>query len=276
MIPHIFRLFALLVTPLLLSAEPTIWLVGDSTVNTPTEGQDGWGEVIGRFFKPDAATVENRAMGGRSSRTFIAEGRWDAVREKLRPGDFVLIQFGHNDGGPINDNHRARGTIRGIGDESETIDNLLTGAHETVYSFGHYLRRYVEETRAAGATPVLCSLVPRKIWEDGEIRRDRETYAGWTAAVAWETGAHFVDLNEIIALGYEAAGAERVEAFFADAHTHTTTEGALFAARAVIAGLNGLEGQPFAELLTPEAAAIPAYPEHKRPAATPGARESTE
>lgn len=240
--------------------KPTLWLIGDSTVKVGTEGQKGWGEVLDRFLDLDKIDLKNHAIGGRSSRTFITEGRWDRVREELRPGDFVIMQFGHNDGGNINDDHRARGTIRGIGDETEAIDNMITGKHEIVYSYGHYMRRYVTETLAAGATPVVASLIPRKIWKDGKIERGHHSYAGWAKAIAEETDAHFIDLHEIIARRYEEIGPEAVEPFFADPHTHTTEEGAIFNAAAVIAGLKGLDGKPFDAFLSPKAEKAGIYP----------------
>lgn len=243
-----------------LSAKPTLWLVGDSTVNTPTEGQDGWGEQLGNFLDPEEVTLENRAMGGRSSRTFQTEGRWEAVRSSLQEGDVVLFQFGHNDSSPVNDDRRARGVLDGVGEDAVEIENQLTGKPETVYSFGHYMRRYVEETRAAGATPILCSLVPRKIWKDDRIVRDRDRYAGWMAEIARETGADLIDLNEIIARGYEQAGPTAVEAFFADAHTHTTPVGAEFNAAAVVAGLRGLPHDPFAAWFSDKGKEVTAYP----------------
>jgi oligogalacturonide lyase len=229
------------------AAKPTLWLVGDSTVNTPTKGQDGWGEVLEAYLDLREVSLENRAMGGRSSRTFRSEGRWQAVLEAIRPGDVVLIQFGHNDSSPINDDRRARGVIDGIGEETVEIDNMLSGERETVYTFGHYLKAFVTEAREVGARPILCSLVPRKIWLDnGELQRDSERYAGWTKMVARELGADFIDLNEIIARRYESLGRDAVEAFFADEHTHTTTEGAMVNAAAVVAGLRGLPKDPFA------------------------------
>src|SRR3954463_8372489 len=82
---------------------PTLFIVGDSTVHNGTRGQVGWGEPGAAFFDPAQVRVVNRAIGGRSSRTFQTEGRWDKVLAELKPGDFVLIQFGHNDGGPLDD-----------------------------------------------------------------------------------------------------------------------------------------------------------------------------
>jgi rhamnogalacturonan acetylesterase len=164
---------------------PTLFLIGDSTVrNGAGDGankQWGWGEPVGAYFDQAKIAVLDRARGGRSSRTFLTEGLWDQVLSAMKPGDFVLIQFGHNDGGPINDTSRARGTIKGVGEETEEIDNLLTKKHEVVHSYGWYLRKYIADARAKGATPIICSPVPRKIWKEGRIVRDQ--YARWAEAV---------------------------------------------------------------------------------------------
>src|SRR5215475_2421549 len=199
---------------------PTLFLIGDSTVrNGAGDGankQWGWGEPIAAYFDRAKITVLNRARGGRSSRTFVTEGLWDQVLSMMKPGDFVLIQFGHNDGGPINDDSRARGTIKGVGEETEEIDNLLTKKHEVVHSYGWYLRKYVADARARGATPIICSPVPRKIWKDGKIVRNTDSYAGWAAQVAHSQGVPFVDLNEIVAKRYDEMGPAKVDALFAD------------------------------------------------------------
>ena len=86
---------------------PTLWIVGDSTLNSNAPLR-GWGQELGQFFDQSKINVVNRAIGGRSSRTFLTEGRWDAILKELKPGDFVLMQFGHNDPGAINDETRAR------------------------------------------------------------------------------------------------------------------------------------------------------------------------
>src|SRR6516164_3586332 len=82
---------------------PTLFIVGDSTVKTGTRGQQGWGDPIIALFDRTRIKVENHAIGGRSSRTFQTEGRWDKVLAKAQAGDFVLVQMGHNDGGPLDD-----------------------------------------------------------------------------------------------------------------------------------------------------------------------------
>src|SRR5262247_917893 len=239
---------------------PTLFLIGDSTVrNGAGDGankQWGWGEPIVAYFDPAKIAVLNRARGGRSSRTFLTEGLWEQVLSAMKPGDFVLIQFGHNDGGPINDNSRARGTIKGVGEETEEIDNILTKKHEVVHSYGWYLRKYVADAKSKGATPVICSPVPRKIWKEGRISRDQ--YARWAEEVAKAEKVGFIDLNEIIARQYEAMGVEKVEPLFADEHTHTTLAGAELNAASVIAGLKALKPDPLSSYYSAKAATVEA------------------
>ena len=242
---------------------PTLFLIGDSTVRNGQGdgggGQWGWGEPLADFFDPSKINVVNRAVGGLSSRTYLTGGHWERVLALLKPGDFVLMQFGHNDAGPLNDTSRARGTIRGTGEESEEIDNLLTKQHEVVHSYGWYLRKFIADARAKGATPIVCSLVPRKIWKDGRIARNADSYAGWAAEVARKEKAPFVDLNEIIARRYEELGAEKVEPLFADEHTHTSRAGAELNAAAVVAGLKALKGHPLGKYFSAKAKEVGVY-----------------
>ena len=106
--------------------KPTLFIVGDSTVKNNTAGQQGWGDPLIKLFDPEKIKVENHAIGGRSSRTFQNEGRWDRILGAAKPGDFVLVQMGHNDGGSLDDPRRARGSLPGIGDETREIDNPIT------------------------------------------------------------------------------------------------------------------------------------------------------
>lgn len=101
---------------------PWIFLVGDSTVHNSGKIL-GWGDVIGRYFNFDRIRVENCAKAGRSSRTFQTQGWWRQILDAARPGDFVFIQMGHNDAGPLDDTNRARGTIRGVDEETREIYN---------------------------------------------------------------------------------------------------------------------------------------------------------
>lgn len=236
----------------------TLFLVGDSTVkNGSGDGankQWGWGEPLVAYFDATKITVLNRARGGRSSRTYQTEGLWEQVLTAMKPGDVVLIQFGHNDGGAINDTSRARGTIKGTGEETEEIDNLITKKHEVVHSFGWYLRKYVADAKAKGATPIICSPVPRKIWKDGKVTRDR--YGNWAAEVAKTERVAFLDLNEIIARQYETLGTEKVEPLFADEHTHTSWDGAELNAASVVSGLKALKPNPLNKYFSAKAKSI--------------------
>ena len=142
----VFVLLAACVTAPAAKEPPKLFIAGDSTAATYTatdKNQQGWGAVLQPFFDPAKLLVVNAARGGRSSRTFVTEGHWEKMLADVRAGDFVIIQFGHNDAGALNQEPpgstrplRARGTIPGIGNESEEIDNVVTGKHETVYSFG--------------------------------------------------------------------------------------------------------------------------------------------
>jgi len=243
---------------------PSIFLVGDSTVRNGrgdgANNQMGWGEPFVAYFDTNKVNVVNRAIGGRSSRTYITEGHWAETLKLIKPGDVVLFQFGHNDSGPLDDAARARGTINGVGDESKEIDNPISKEHEVVHSFGWYMTRYVEETKARGATPIICSLVPRKTWKDGRIVRGADSYGGWARQVAEKEHVGFIDLNEITARKYDALGEAAVEPLFGDPHTHTTLAGAVMNAESVVAGLKALPKDPVAKDFSAKGKAVKAYP----------------
>jgi rhamnogalacturonan acetylesterase len=236
---------------------PSLFLVGDSTVRNGrgdgAQGQWGWGEPLVDYFDSSKINVVNRALGGRSSRTYITEGLWDETLRLVKPGDFVVFQFGHNDSGPLDDTSRARGTLPGIGDETKEIDNPITKQHEAVHTYGWYMRKYVSDTLARGATPIVCSPIPRKMWQDGKVVRNRDNYGGWAEQVAKQESVAFIDLNALIADRYDALGEAAVEPLFADPHTHTSRAGAELNAQCVVEGLKALPGDPFAHDFSPKA-----------------------
>ena len=194
------------------------------------------------LFDHEKIHVENRALGGRSSRSYIREGLWDKVRESLKPGDYVLIQFGHNDNGPLAEG-KARASLKGTGEEVKDVVLTESGQPETIHSYGWYLRKYIAETKQKGATPIVCSLVPRNIWTDGKVNRAAGDFGKWAAEAAQQGGAYFIDLNGIIAGRYDQEGAQKVgEAYFTSAdHTHTSAEGARLNAECVVEGIKGLK-----------------------------------
>src|SRR5688500_12756359 len=208
-----------------------LFVAGDSTAssyNTNAKSQQGWGAVLQPYFDESKLQVVNVARGGRSSRTFITEGHWDKMLAQVRSGDFVIIQFGHNDAGAINQEPpgstrplRARGTIPGVGDESQEIDNVITGKHETVYAFGWYLRKMIADTRAKGATPILFTLTKTNHWNEGRIPCVAEGYRLWTWQTATNENTAFVDLTRIIADRFQREGPDAVKAQFIDDTVHT-------------------------------------------------------
>jgi rhamnogalacturonan acetylesterase len=247
-------LFSVLSSFILFQKEnPVLFIVGDSTVRngdgTGKGNQWGWGSFIAGYFDTTKLGVENHAIGGRSSRTFITEGRWERVLSRMKKGDYVIMQFGHNDGGPLDDTARARGSIRGFGEESKEIYNPITKKQEVVYTYGHYIRQYIRETKAKGAFPIVCSPIPRNNWKDGKVTRSESSYAGWAKQVAKEEGVDFIDLNELVAVQYESLGADAVKLFFPGDHTHTNKEGAELNAQIVVNAIKAMKTPDLARLL---------------------------
>ncbi len=229
---------------------PTLWIAGDSTAANGGPMATGWGVPLPAFFDLAKINIANRSRGGRSSRTYITEGLWDKVISGVKPGDFVLIQFGHNDSGVINDASRARGSIRSLGDETEEIDNLLTKKHETVHTYGWYMRKMIAETKAKGATPIVLSITTRDEWKEGHVERANGPWSGFAATLARENGCYFIDLTNLIADEYERRGQHAVKKLFPKDSTHTGPEGAEINARLVVAGLRALPGAPLNSVLS--------------------------
>jgi lysophospholipase L1-like esterase len=221
-----------------------LWLIGDSTVKNNTKGQQGWGTALPPLVESSKLKVVNKALGGRSSRSFLTEGLWDAVAKELKKGDLVVMQFGHNDGGDKFKGTRPRASIKGNGEETETGVVEATGKEETVHSYGWYLRKYTADAKAKGAIVVICSPIPRNIWKDGKVGRATNDYGKWAKEAAAQEKVHFLDLNTLIADRYDPLGEEKVAPLFFGDHTHTSPEGALFNAQIVAEGLKKLKLLP--------------------------------
>lgn len=226
---------------------PSLFLIGDSTVRNDNGegkgGQWGWGDFLAAHFDPAKLNLVNRAIGGLTGRSFLNQGHWERALMLMKPGDFLVIQFGTNDAASLDNDKRARASLPGTGEETQEVEKGAGGQPETVHANGWYLRKFVREARAAGVTPVLCSMVPRKIWADGKIGRST-TSALWAQQVAAQEGVAFVDLNNLVAARYEELGPEKTNALFADEHTHTSREGAIESALIVSRALRALPGDP--------------------------------
>jgi lysophospholipase L1-like esterase len=240
---------------------PVLFLVGDSTVHNPNRTQRGWGDVIEKYFDTNRIRVQNRAMGGRSSRTFITQGWWEKTLAASRPGDFVLLQMGHNDAGPLNDTNRARGSIRGIDDATKTISNPITKKTETVHTYGWYLRQYINDARARGMTIVLCSPIPHCPRQEVKLgESEKNDYVRFSASVAESEKVPFVDLNQIVMSHYVGMSSMFIKTnYFTPAdNTHTSPAGAELNAQSVVVGLKRLKGNPLADFLKTDQ-----QPDHK-------------
>lgn len=233
---------------------PTVFITGDSTVkNTDSDenGMWGWGALAGTIFNEKKINVVNAAKAGRSLRSYLNEGRWDKVVNSLQAGDYVLIEFGHNDIGKI-DEQKYRACIA-TADDTCHVYRLkdfkpMNGAnteYEVVYSFGWYLKKYIQDVREHGATPIIVSLTPRNEWTDGKIERRNDTYGKWYRQIAEETGTEFVDLHNITAdfLDKKCGSKEKAMKYYNHDHTHTSKLGAATNAKNVAKGLKKNKSQ---------------------------------
>lgn len=198
---------------------PTVYLVGDSTVTDVAQGPGAsWGQMLPRFFKPDVA-IANHAKSGASLKSFMAESRLDKVLSTLGPGDWLMIQFGHND-------------------QKKQWPQTYVEAHT---AYPAYLRAYVSEARRKGAVPVLITSPERRNFnERGQITDSLEGYPEAVREVAREESVALIDLNAMSKTFYEALGPERAPLAFRDDgrdKTHHSDYGAYELARMVVTGI---------------------------------------
>lgn len=250
-------------------ALPSVFIVGDSTADQSVDrnheglsGVQGWGVFFSAFFDSSRVNVVDVARGGRSSRTFQTEGFWDKVVAMLKPNDIVLIQIGQNDVFAINDDTRARGTIPGTGNETQEIDNLLTHKHEVVHTYGWYLRKYVVDSRAKSAVPIVMSLTPRNVWKNGHIEVGVSGYREWARTIAEQEHVDFVDASAIIAGQLEKFGQEKTFGLYHDREpVHMTSPGSFLAAECILSGIKSLPHSPITPYLSPLGTMVPSVEE---------------
>ena len=230
--------------------KPIVFITGDSTVKNKDSDKDGmwgWGSQAYTVFDQNKVTCVNVAKAGRSTRSYVREGRWEQVYNTLQPGDFVLLQFGHNDICPIAD-AKERGVIPGTADTCHVYKMEKDGRYEVVYSFGWYLRKMIDDCREKGATPILVSLTPRNEWPHGKVERRNDSYGKWYREVVEQTGVDFLDVHNISADFLDRKFASKSEEkskkaasrFFNNDHTHTSLAGARMNAQSVAKGLRDI------------------------------------
>jgi len=226
-------------------ALPTLFIVGDSTARN--QADLGWADHFAHFFDTSKINIANRAMAGRSSRSYYNEGRWANVLAEMKPGDFVLIQMGHNDGGTSTpqDDTKARASYKGIGDETAeytlpkpfTTGPLAGQTTETIHTYGWYIRKYIADTRAKKATPILLTVTIRNIWvndADGNPHIERDMgFRDYETQLAASEQVPLVDMATVEADRLETLGQEKTALLFPIDHTHTSPEGAELAAESV-------------------------------------------
>jgi rhamnogalacturonan acetylesterase len=170
--------------------------------------------------------VVNLARNGRSTRSFIREGLWDALLNQTEAGDFVLIEMGHNDDGDptANGSNEDRATLPGIGDESVTVTSGM-GAKETVHTFGWYLREMIVAVRAKSAVPIISGMVTRNYWSGNTLRSDWP-FAEYADRIAQAERVEYLNHTQYSALTFQAMGPTQAKTYFPNDNTHTNWAGA--------------------------------------------------
>jgi len=221
-----------------------VFVIGDSTVKNEDSDEDdmwGWGSVLYEYLDEKNVTVENHAMPGRSARTFLDEGRWDKVFKALRPGDIVLIQFGHNDAGAI-DSGKERAELPGAGSESKVFKMKSNGRYKVVYTYGWYLRKFIMDAREKGAFPIVISHTPRNKFDNGKIESNAMSFGAWTNEVAVDMDVPYVDLNGIsgnkLQRMADEDGLKKVNSYFKHDHSHSSLKGARLNAESIVEALD--------------------------------------
>jgi hypothetical protein len=245
---------------------PTLFIAGDSTAATgPLTARDnnpirGWAAVLVDYFDTSKVNLVNYAIGGARFNSYLAPGRgggpssWDQLLAAVKPGDFVVIQFGQNSG-----------PLPGIGDDVKEVAGRGGGPGQTVHTHGWYLRKMINDVKAKHATPIAMTLTVRDVWTNGKIERLKEQSPGqggmsdWTRQVAAQEHVPLLDESNIAGDLYDKLGQTEADKLFADHHLHTTTAGAILNCEAFIAGLKALPDMPLIADLNAKGQAIPAY-----------------
>lgn len=221
---------------------PTLFIVGDSTASN---GPDrGWGDHLANYFDNTRINVANRARAGRSSRSYMVEGLWDKTLAEIKQGDFVMLQWGHNDGGDLG-GAKPRGSLHGIGEETQDVAQtvgVMAGKTETIHTYGWYNQKYIADIQARGATPMMLSLTEQNIWKpdaDGipQLQHGMAVYDKMEQQIAETAHIAYIDMGAVEWDRLQAAGPEKTALLFPIDHTHTSADGAELNAQSVVIAL---------------------------------------
>ncbi|KAJ3056538.1 hypothetical protein HK097_006171 [Rhizophlyctis rosea] len=210
-------------------------MAGDSTMARGGGGSgftsDGWGQYLGSYL---TIPVVNRAIGGRSSRSYTREGRFASIANEVKSGDYVVIEFGINDGGGLSTDN-GRSVASGTGDETQV--STYNGVRETVHTYPWYLQQAVALLKGKGATVIIASHAPRAGWTNGKFNNSPDRFVDYAKLAADRSGAQYVDHYGYIVTEYNRLGQSAVQAFYPGDYTHFTPAGAKVVAEAFVKGV---------------------------------------
>jgi rhamnogalacturonan acetylesterase len=195
---------------------------GTSSCKIKANARNRWG-----FYTHEYLTIQviNLAKAGASTRSFISQGNWKELLDRTTPGDYVLIEMGHNDeGDPTkSDKYSERGTLPGLGDDSKTV--ATRKGQEKVYTFGHYLRQMIADVKSKQAIPVLSGMVPRNYWK-GEVLQKEWPFATYTQQQAKKSGVEYIDHTKYSVRQFQTMGSKNSKKYYPQDNTHTNSGGA--------------------------------------------------
>ncbi|KAF4552055.1 Rhamnogalacturonan acetylesterase-like protein [Elsinoe fawcettii] len=198
-------------------------ICSDSTTANYAVGNplQGWGYYINNYT---TLTINNLAKNGRSTRSFINEGLWDALLKATQPGDFVVIEHGHNDDVDPTTDTKDRGTLPGTGDKTVVV-TTSKGTQETVHTFGWYLTKMIDDVKAKKATPIISGMVNRNYWTGDVLQKDWP-FADTAKAVAATNKVEYLDHTAYSVALFQSYGATKAKTFYPNDNTHTNWPGA--------------------------------------------------
>ncbi|KAF2198233.1 SGNH hydrolase [Delitschia confertaspora ATCC 74209] len=222
-------------------AQPTVYLAGDSTMaeSGGGSGTQGWGHYLQYSLTP---AVSNKAVAGRSARSYTVENRFATLVSTVQTNDIVIIEFGHNDGGSLSTDN-GRTDCPGAG--NETCTSTYQGKQVTVLTYPAYLVNAGRALVAKGAKVIISSPTPNNPWEGGSFSYAPSRFTTYARDAASKIGSNamFVDHGTYTANIFKALGKAKVDKFFPNDHTHTSPEGADTVSKAFVkAVLCGGEG----------------------------------